>query len=136
MRNSNFIKIILFTVAVLLFDITFSQYSKSHYIPPITSTGDGPAFPLEQYLYVSTPSESPVNVTIRPIGSEEITGLVSNSNPWAYFIGTGNETNLMVNTNSLNGSVFDNKGFIVESDNLIYVFGKTIASQLPERSSS
>ena len=90
MRNSNIIKIILFAVAVLFFDTTFSQYSKSHYIPPITSTGDGPAFPLEQYLYVSTPSESPVNVTIRPMGSEEITGIVSNSNPWEYFIGTGN----------------------------------------------
>ena len=121
MRRSNFIKIIYFTVAVLFFNITFSQYSKSHYIPPITTTGNGAASPLDQYIYISTPSETPVNVTIRPLGSEEITGLVSNSNPWAYFIGTGNETNLIVNTNSLNGSVFNNKGFIVESENLIYV---------------
>ena len=80
MRKSNFIKIILFTVAVLFFNITFSQYSKSHYIPPITTTGNGAASPLDQYIYISTPSETPVNVTIRPLGSEEITGLVSNSN--------------------------------------------------------
>ena len=121
MRHNFYIKIILFAVILLFYNKTLSQYSKSHYIPPITSTGDGPAFPLEQYLYISTPSENPINVTIRPLGSEEISGLVSNSNPWAYYIGTGNETNLIVNTNSLNGSVFNDKGFIVESDNLIYV---------------
>ena len=105
----------------LFFNKTFTQYSKSHFIPPITTTGDGAAFPVEQYIYVSTPSETPVSVTIRSLGNEEITGLVSNSNPWAYFIGSGNETNLIVNTNSLNGSVFNDKGFIVESENLIYV---------------
>ena len=97
MRHNFYIKIILFAVILLFYNKTLSQYSKSHYIPPITSTGDGPAFPLEQYLYISTPSENPINVTIRPLGSEEISGLVSNSNPWAYYIGTGNETNLIVN---------------------------------------
>ena len=35
---------------VLSYNNTIAQYSKSHYIPPITTTGNGSANPLDQYL--------------------------------------------------------------------------------------
>jgi len=74
-----------------------------------------------QYLYISTPNENPISVTIFPIGgTPETNENVSNSNPWEYYIGYGNETNLIALTSD-NDNKFDNKGFIVEADDLVYV---------------
>ena len=115
------IKFILVLVLFFLFGELNAQYSKSHYIPPITSTGNGAAAPLDQFLYISTPSETPVNVTIKPLGSTEINGTASNTNPWIYNIGTGSNTNLIITTNNLDGNSFSNKGFIVEAEDLVYV---------------
>ena len=81
----DFTKILRLAFLIMMIFIsqnTMSQYSKSHYIPPITTTGNGAANPLDQYLYISTPSETPVNVVIKPMGGSDITGTVSNSNPW------------------------------------------------------
>ena len=108
----------LITVMVLGFQNVLAQYSKSHYIPPITTTGNGSANPLDQYLYISTPSETPVNVIIKPMGGTEISGTASNSDPWEYYIGSGINTNLIITTGSLDGNPFDNKGFIIESEDL------------------
>ena len=99
----------------------FSQYSKSHYIPPITTNGSGGAAPEDQYIYISTPSETPVNVTVKPIGGIEVTQTVSNANPWDYYIGSGTNTNLIIRTSQLDGDPFENKGFIIESDSPTYV---------------
>ena len=85
-----------------------------------TTTGNGAANPLEQYLYISTPSETPVNVIIKPLGGTEIIGTTSNSDPWAYYIGTGNNTNLIITTNQLNGDTFDDKGYVIEAEDLVY----------------
>ena len=100
------LKLFLFILILLSSNYLISQYSKSHYIPPLTTTGNGAANPLEQYLYISTPSETPVNVVIKPIGGVDITGTASNSNPWAYYIGSGTNTNLINTTNQLNGNTF------------------------------
>mgnify|MGYP005722107601 FL=1 len=104
-----------------------AQYSKSHYIPPITTTGSGAASPLDQYLYISTPSESPVNVVIKPMGGTEINGTASNSDPWEYYIGSGNSTNLIITSGSLDGNAYNNKGFIIESEDLTYVSARLFA---------
>ncbi len=114
------LKLFLFILILLSSNYLISQYSKSHYIPPLTTTGNGAANPLEQYLYISTPSETPVNVVIKPIGGVEITGTASNSNPWAYYIGSGTNTNLIITTNQLNGNTFDNKGYVIEAEDLVY----------------
>ena len=90
------LKLFLFFLILFSSNHLISEYSKSHYIPPITSTGNGSAIPLEQYLYISTPSETPVNVIIKPMGGAETTGTASNSNPWAYYIGSGINTNLII----------------------------------------
>ena len=76
-----FMKILRIVFIILIafsYNNTIAQYSKSHYIPPITTTGNGAANPLDQYLYISTPSETPVNVVIKPMGGSDITGTVSN----------------------------------------------------------
>ena len=59
-------------------------------------------------------------MVIKPIGGVEITGTASNSNPWAYYIGSGTNTNLIITTNQLNGNTFDNKGYVIEAEDLVY----------------
>ena len=124
----NLIKI--FFIFFLLFNCNtaYSQYSKNHYIPPITSTGSGGGDAQEQYLYISTPSQTPVSVTIKPLGGTEITQLVSNAAPWEYFIGDGNNTNLILRSNLLDGDPFDDKGFIVEAEYPVYVSARLFSS--------
>ena len=72
----------------------FSQLSKTHYIPPVigpTSTSG----PGAQILYISTPSKTPVNFTVRNGGVIGTTvssgtiyesGQVSNNNPYPVLI--------------------------------------------------
>ena len=121
------LRIVFIILIALSYNNTFAQYSKSHYIPPITTTGNGSANPLDQYLYISTPSETPVNVIIKPMGGTEISGTASNSDPWEYYIGSGTPTNLIITAGSLDGNPFDNKGFIIESDDLTYVSARLFA---------
>ena len=126
----DFTKILRLSFLIMMIFISqniMSQYSKSHYIPPITTTGNGAANPLDQYLYISTPSETPVNVVIKPMGGSDITGTVSNSNPWEYYIGNGTNTNLIVTAGSLDGIAYNNKGFIIESEDLTYVSARLFA---------
>ena len=92
-----------------------------------TTTGSGAASPLDQYLYISTPSETPVNVVIKPMGGVEISGTASNSDPWEYYIGSGTSTNLIITTSSLDGNAYNNKGYIVEAEDLIYVSARLFA---------
>ena len=81
-----FIKLIIFSVFFFLFSVnSFSQFSKTHYIPPISTSGAGSSSPEIQYLYVSTPSENPINVIITPIGGTPLAVTVSNSQPY-YFV--------------------------------------------------
>ncbi|MAW67853.1 MAG: gliding motility protein, partial [Flavobacteriales bacterium] len=117
----------LITVMVLGFQNVLAQYSKSHYIPPITTTGNGAANPLDQYLYISTPSETPVNVVIKPMGGTEIYGTASNTDPWEFYIGNGTNTNLIITSNSLDGNPYNNKGYIIESEDLTYVSARLFA---------
>ena len=115
---------VLILVIVFLSSINiFSQYSKTHFIPPVTTQSEwGVSRPCQQYLYISTPSATPITVTIRHLGGiTETNTFVSNNNPWDYYIGTGPETNLIINESELNSDPFNNKGFIIESDGLVYV---------------
>ena len=77
MRIFKFFETPLLILFILSSFNLFAQFSKTHYIPPVATTGDGAANPLDQYLYISTPNETPVDVTITPIGGESITVSVS-----------------------------------------------------------
>jgi gliding motility-associated-like protein len=102
--------------------IGFSQLSKKHFIPPLTSSAFGNANPEDQYIYISTPSNSQVPYTIIPVGqptTNYITGNVSNATPQVESIGTGTGQ-LFVSSNSTS-VVTSNKGYIIESEAPIYV---------------
>jgi len=100
----------------------YSQLSKTHYIPPLTSAEFGNANPEEQYFYISTPSVADVSYTIKPVGqpaSSYITGVVSRSNSQEIFLGSG-YGQLFIPSPSTS-VVVNNKGYIVEAEGTIYV---------------
>lgn len=96
----------------------FSQFSKTHYIPPLCNTD---AYGTEdQYLYISCPSITNVNYTIRAIGGAITTGVVRRDNPQTVFIGNGSDTQLLANGIKIS-TILNNKGYIIEAEDLIYV---------------
>ena len=110
----------IITLLFILFSsLAFSQLSKTHYIPPITS-GPSNADPEDQYLYISTPNKADVNVTINIMGSGSESKLISNENPWIYTIQSSGYSSLVQDPSS-SGQVTKSSGFIVESDSPIYV---------------
>lgn len=106
-------------ILVLLFVFSslscLAQFSKTHYIPPITAQNN---LAEDQYLYISTPSLTNVNFKIIEIGGTIITGVVSNAVPYVYSIGTGNGTQLFTSKNNI--GIVSNKGFIIEAEDLVY----------------
>ena len=119
-----YIKIRRFLLIFILFisGLGFAQLSKTHYIPPLTSAEFGNANPESQHIYLSTPNGNDISYTIKPVGqpsSSYITGVVSNSNPKVINIGSGNGQ-LFVASNQTS-SVTNNKGYIIEAEDVIYV---------------
>jgi gliding motility-associated-like protein len=98
----------------------FAQFSKTHYIPPLSSGNSLSVTPQEQYIYISTPSITPVNVKINAIGVGITNVTVSQNDPREYYINSGPNTQLMASTGSLNTPLTD-KGYIIEAESLIYV---------------
>ena len=110
---------------VLLFSLNcFSQFSKTHYIPPLS--GSSSVTSEEQFLYISTPNVNPVNFRIIELGGNTIIGTVSRNVPFVYNVGFGNDTQLHVDQ-SLASGVLNNKGYIVEADDLVYVSARVTA---------
>lgn len=96
----------------------FSQFSKTHYIPPLCNTD---AYGIEeQYLYISSPSITNVNYTIRAIGGATTSGVVRRDNPQSIFIGSGSDTQLLANGVKIS-TVLNNKGYVIEAEDLVYV---------------
>ena len=118
-------KNILFIALITLLSVNcYSQFSKTHYIPPVGGSENVPA--EEQYLYVSTPSITPVNFIIKQLGGTTISGVVSRDVPYVYNIGFGTFTQIHVNESEI-GNVLNNKGFIIEAEDLVYVTARIIA---------
>ena len=96
-----------------------AQLSKIHYIPPIASSFG--ALPNQgQYLYISTPSITDVDVLITPVGGTSQVVSVSNSNPYEYQIqglnGLGtSQITLIGNNSNQTAYVRDDRGYIIES---------------------
>ena len=124
-------KYLFFILFLLSTGSIFSQLSKIHYIPPVTGAGGGSGADA-QTLYISTPSASPVNFTVRYAGVEGATATsgkvfqsdqVDNSNEFevviAGEIGNVNYSEIFVNSNEVEIPL--NKGLIVEADSEIYV---------------
>jgi len=113
---------LLFTVFISI--NCFAQFSKTHYIPPLS--GATSVTSEDQYIYISTPNVTAVNFRIIQLGSTTILGTVSRDTPFVYNVGFGNDTQLHVDQ-SLANTVLNNKGFIVEADDLIYVSARVTA---------
>ena len=102
----------------------FSQFSKTHYIPPLSGSSNVTA--EEQFIYISTPSSTPVNFKIIQLGGTIITGIVSQSSPYIFNAGYGNDTQLHVKE-SLISTVLKNKGYVIEAEDVVYVTVRVIA---------
>ncbi len=106
----------------------FSQLSQTHYIPPLTSSSDSSASPLEQFLYISTPSTEDITYTVMPVGQPStsyITGSVSNINSAEIPLGSG-ESQLFMPSN-ITSRVTTDKGYIIEANAPIYVSVRMLA---------
>lgn len=97
-----------------------AQFSKTHYIPPLTSHETENGLPLDQYLYISTPSATPVNLKIIHLDGSVINATASKTAPYRHSIGTGDNTRLFVPSTETN-RIHKDKGYIVEADDLVYV---------------
>lgn len=71
-------------------------------------------------MYISCPSITPIDFKIIQLGGNTIEGTVSRDTPYVYSIGSGYNTQFMVSSNEVN-TIRNNKGFIVEAEDLIYV---------------
>lgn len=113
-------------VFCFLFFICFegtAQLSRQHYIPPITSSDQGNADPLDQYFYISTPEENPVNFKIIPVGTAEsfhVVGQVSRDVYYRYSVASAGYSQLVVDPKTTS-RVMTNAGYIIEADSPIYV---------------
>ncbi|HEY5687980.1 MAG TPA: gliding motility protein, partial [Yeosuana sp.] len=122
MVNLSLFKTLLFAIGFFITSLSFSQLSKTHFIPPLTNAEFGNANPEEQYIYISTPSKVSINYTIKPMGqptSNYITGVVSNTNPQEIYIGTGNGQLFIPSI--ITSTVVNNRGYIIEAEAPIYV---------------
>ena len=110
--------------------IVFSQASKYHYIPPLTTINGENTNPQAVEIFISTPSSSAVNYTIWPLpidNSTKYTGTLSKLSPGAavvsgtdYYISSSGYGQLIV-PHTATGSVTTDKGYYIEADELIYV---------------
>ncbi|MEY4877124.1 MAG: hypothetical protein RL708_2273 [Bacteroidota bacterium] len=117
-------KIVILLFIIFTYLTSYSQFSKIHYIPPITSATNSGMAPGEQYLYISTPNASVVTVTITPIGGVPFTATVTNALPIEYAIntttsGTTGRNSQLFTPNTAIGKL-TNKGYLIEATDLIY----------------
>ncbi|MFE3870331.1 T9SS type B sorting domain-containing protein [Flavobacterium sp. ZS1P70] len=103
----------------------FAQFSKTHYIPPLTSGTSTGVSPQDHYLYISTPSVLDVKVKVIEIGGSVFTRSINKNNPWIYSIGSGNDTQIFTPNTTI--GKLSNKGYIVEAEDLIYTSLRTNA---------
>lgn len=105
-----------------------AQLSKIHYVPPVAYANDGGAIPDGgQFLYISTPSLTAVNVVITPVGGTPQAVAITNASPYKYEIqadgGIGaSQQALVANNSNQTARVHVDKGYIIQAvESEIYV---------------
>ena len=115
--------LILFIVLFVI-QTSFSQLSKTHYIPPLTAADDNSSIPGDQYFYISTPSATDVSYTIKPQGLSSgfyINGSVNNLNPDIISLDPNGGFGQLFVDPVTTSQVFNSRGYIIEASDLIYV---------------
>ncbi|NGY38365.1 T9SS type B sorting domain-containing protein [Flavobacterium sp. XN-5] len=102
---------------------SFAQLSKTHFIPPLTSSSSAGVTPQDHYIYISSPSTTTVKFKIIEIGGNIIEGTVNNNMSYRHDIGSGINTPLFVS--SIATGLVSNKGYIIEAEGLIYASVRT-----------
>ena len=117
-------KCILYFAFTSLFSVgCFAQFSKTHYMPPLSNGNIGIA---SQFLYISTPSIAPITYQIKQMGSTIETGTVSRDAPVVFdTAANGNANQFFIDIASLN-TVLSDRGYIIEAQDVIYVSGRII----------
>ncbi|MEO8240441.1 MAG: T9SS type B sorting domain-containing protein [Flavobacterium sp.] len=113
----------LYLSLLLLPLLSFSQFSKTHYIPPVVASSGMPVG--EQYIYISTPSLTPVNFSINEIGGTIITGTVSRDIPYVFDINAHNANQLVLDQSEVS-SIKSNRGYIIEAADIVYATVRVI----------
>jgi gliding motility-associated-like protein len=108
---------LLFTVIATYSSL--AQFSKTHYIPPISLASNLNIG--RQYLYISTPSETPINVVIKEVGGSVFNATVSRDIPYEFDINANSSLDRFITRQSQVNTVQNSKGFIVEADDIIYI---------------
>ncbi len=107
----------LYLFLILLPFLSFAQFSKTHYIPPIVASNGVPVGP--QYIYISTPSLTPVSFSINEIGGVIISGTVSRDVPYIFDIDTHNGNQLVIDEFEVS-NIKSNRGYIIEAKDVVY----------------
>ena len=120
------LKIFLLIILFFTCDFGYSQLSKVHYIPPMTWIQSNQGFnePEDMYFYISTPSLTPVNYTIKRGSNTEIykSGTVDNNTSVVEKTGPdGEDGYLFVRVDGNTQRMLSEPGFIIEADREIYV---------------
>ena len=111
--------------------IVYSQASKYHYIPPLTSAEGNADDMSAQWIYITTPSTDPVNWTIWPLpisNATSITGTIDKLTPGEaigintdYYVADTAAFGQLFIPRSATGTVTTDKGFYIEADAPVFV---------------
>jgi gliding motility-associated-like protein len=115
--------ILLYLSLLLLPFLSFSQFSKTHYIPPVVASTGVPVG--EQYIYISTPSLVPVKFSINELGGAITTGTVSRDIPYVFDINAHNASQLVLEEFEVS-TVKSNRGYIIEAGDVVYATVRVI----------
>ncbi|MEZ4936415.1 MAG: T9SS type A sorting domain-containing protein [Crocinitomicaceae bacterium] len=109
--------LLVLTLSVVNPNDLFSQLDNTHYIPPMFGREDYGT----HYIVLSTPSTTPFDVTITDgAGNLITTQTISNALSSSYMLGSGNGTELLVQSTELN-TVMNNKGLILTGSEPFFV---------------
>jgi hypothetical protein len=122
------LRLLVFLIALFVFQSLFGQLSKRHYFPPMPAASFNniiSAVPGTPYLYLSTPEIEPVEVTLQIAGGGTSSYFISNTSPVTIpFSSNGYQSPLFVDADEQNinsfGIPLTNKGVWLEADKEIY----------------
>lgn len=132
-------KIISIFSFLLFLNFSYSQLSNKHWLPPLhANENSDPNLIQDHYVYLSTPSPIPFQVTVKNGAGVAITGspfTISQGNPVRISIGSGQPSVMMLDRDDV-GSVQSNKGLILEGQYDFYVSFRVRATNHAEFLSS